>query len=90
LLGKARERTERIIGHAPPDGAWSEGVQYWEYGTSYFLRWLEALKSSGAANASSPAPYVEYPAGRLSIRHGGRSWDVAMDSRGLAVAGPRP
>ncbi|MFB3829927.1 MAG: heparinase II/III family protein [Bryobacteraceae bacterium] len=50
FVAKARERTALVIEHAPPDGAWSEGAQYWEYGTSYFLRWLEALKTSGTAD----------------------------------------
>ena len=50
FLEKARERTDLIIEHAPLDGAWSEGVQYWEYGPSYFLRFLEALKTSGTAD----------------------------------------
>lgn len=50
FLEKARERTDLIIEHAPLDGAWSEGVQYWEYGTGYFLRFLEALKTSGTAD----------------------------------------
>jgi hypothetical protein len=50
FVRKARERTELIIEHAPLDGAWSEGVQYWEYGLSYFLRYLEALRTSGTAD----------------------------------------
>ena len=50
FVKRARERTELIIEHAPLDGAWSEGVQYWEYGTSYFLRFLEALKTTGTAD----------------------------------------
>lgn len=50
FIKRARERTELIIEHAPLDGAWSEGVQYWEYGTSYFLRFLEALKTTGTAD----------------------------------------
>jgi hypothetical protein len=50
FLRKARERTERIIEHAPLDGAWSEGVQYWEYGLTHFVRYLEALKTSGVAD----------------------------------------
>jgi hypothetical protein len=50
FLKKARERTELIIEHAPLDGAWAEGIQYWEYGTSYFLRYLEAMRTSGTAD----------------------------------------
>lgn len=50
FVRKARERTGLIIEHAPTDGAWSEGVQYWEYGLSYFLRYLEALRTAGATD----------------------------------------
>jgi hypothetical protein len=50
FVRRARERTDLIIEHAPLDGAWSEGVQYWEYGLTYFLRFLEALKTSGTAD----------------------------------------
>lgn len=46
FLEKARERTELIIEHAPLDGSWGEGVQYWQYGLGYFLRWLEASRTA--------------------------------------------
>ena len=47
FLDKARERTDLIIEHAPLDGSWGEGVQYWQYGLGYFLRYLEASKAAG-------------------------------------------
>jgi hypothetical protein len=47
FLAKARERTELIIEHAPADGSWGEGVQYWQYGLGYFLRFLEASRTAG-------------------------------------------
>ena len=47
FLDKARERTDLIIEHAPQDGSWGEGVQYWQYGLGYFLRYLEASKAAG-------------------------------------------
>lgn len=47
LLQRANERAEAIIAHAPLDGSWGEGVQYWQYGLGYFLRYLEAAKTSG-------------------------------------------
>jgi len=47
FLQKARERTELIIEHAPLDGSWGEGVQYWQYGLGYLLRYLEASRTAG-------------------------------------------
>lgn len=47
FLDKARERADLIIEHAPADGSWGEGVQYWQYGLGYFLRYLEASKTAG-------------------------------------------
>ena len=47
FVAKARERADLIIQHAPQDGSWGEGVQYWQYGLGYFLRYLEASKTSG-------------------------------------------
>jgi hypothetical protein len=47
LLEIARERAELIIEHAPLDGSWGEGVQYWQYGLGYFLRFLEASRTAG-------------------------------------------
>ena len=37
--------------HAPTDGAWPEGVSYWGYGLSYFLRMLEAKRLLGRGDA---------------------------------------
>jgi hypothetical protein len=36
-----------IIEHAPRDGSWGEGVQYWQYGLGYFLRFIEASRTAG-------------------------------------------
>jgi len=47
FLAKARERTALIIEHAPLDGSWGEGVQYWQYGLGYLLRYLEASRTAG-------------------------------------------
>ena len=47
LLDTARRWTEYIIRNAPLDGSWGEGVQYWEYGLGYFLRYLEGCYTSG-------------------------------------------
>jgi hypothetical protein len=46
-LQRARERADAIIQYAPLDGSWGEGVQYWQYGLGYFLRYLEASKTAG-------------------------------------------
>jgi hypothetical protein len=43
----ADQRTMQIITDAPLDGSWGEGVQYWQYGLGYFLRFLEASYTSG-------------------------------------------
>lgn len=47
LLDTAKLWTEYIIRNAPLDGSWGEGVQYWEYGLGYFLRYLEGCYTSG-------------------------------------------
>ncbi len=47
FLNTADEWTSRIIEHAPLDGSWGEGVQYWQYGSGYFFRFLEAAKTFG-------------------------------------------
>jgi Heparinase II/III-like protein/Domain of unknown function (DUF4962) len=43
----AEEKARLTLEHAPPDGAWPEGVSYWGYGLSYFLRMLEAKRLLG-------------------------------------------
>jgi len=43
----AEEKARATLEHAPPDGAWPEGVSYWGYGLSYFLRMLEAKRLLG-------------------------------------------
>lgn len=47
FIKEADVRTKLVIEHAPLDGSWGEGVQYWQYGLGYFLRFLEASKTSG-------------------------------------------
>ncbi len=39
-----------IIDYAPLDGSWGEGVQYWQYGTGFFLRFLESALTAGYKN----------------------------------------
>lgn len=43
----AEEKARQTLEHAPVDGAWPEGVSYWGYGLSYFLRMLEAKRLLG-------------------------------------------
>lgn len=43
----AEKKARLTLEHAPPDGAWPEGVSYWGYGLSYFLRMLEAKRLLG-------------------------------------------
>jgi len=43
----AEEKARLTLEHAPTDGAWPEGVAYWGYGLSYFLRMLEAKRVLG-------------------------------------------
>lgn len=45
FLRQADEWANYIINYAPIDGSWGEGVQYWQYGLGYFLRYLEACRS---------------------------------------------
>lgn len=47
FLAEARKRADLIIEHAPLDGSWGEGIQYWQYGLGHFLRYLEAAKTTG-------------------------------------------
>ena len=47
MLEQANQWTEYIIQNAPLDGSWGEGVQYWQYGLGYFLRFLEGAQTSG-------------------------------------------
>jgi hypothetical protein len=47
FLMQANEWTEYIIHNAPLDGSWGEGIQYWQYGLGYFLRYLEGAQTSG-------------------------------------------
>ena len=47
MLEQANEWAEYIIQNAPLDGSWGEGVQYWQYGLGYFLRFLEGAHTSG-------------------------------------------
>jgi len=47
FLSQASQWSDYIIGNAPLDGSWGEGVQYWQYGLGYFLRFLEGAQTSG-------------------------------------------
>jgi len=50
FLDQSDQWAHYIIKHAPLDGSWGEGVQHCQYGTGYFLRFLEAARSSGYKN----------------------------------------
>ncbi|MFC1619615.1 heparinase II/III family protein [Candidatus Neomarinimicrobiota bacterium] len=50
FLNKTDEWIQYITDHAPTDGSWGEGVQYWQYGLSHFLIYLEAAATSGYKN----------------------------------------
>ncbi|MFC1483631.1 heparinase II/III family protein [Candidatus Neomarinimicrobiota bacterium] len=47
FLDKTDEWVQYITDHAPTDGSWGEGVQYWQYGLSHFMIYLEAAASTG-------------------------------------------
>ena len=47
FVAVAEEKARLTLEHAPVDGAWPEGVSYWGYGLSYFLRMLEAKRLLG-------------------------------------------
>jgi len=47
FVAVAEEKARLTLEHAPTDGAWPEGVSYWGYGLSYFLRMLEAKRVLG-------------------------------------------
>jgi hypothetical protein len=47
FMDQADKWVNYIIQHAPRDGSWGEGIQYWQYGLGYFIRFLEASKTSG-------------------------------------------
>lgn len=50
FINQANTWTKYIINHAPLDGSWGEGIQYWEYGLRNFILFLEASKTSGNYN----------------------------------------
>lgn len=50
FISQADEWAQYIINHAPTDGSWGEGIQYWQYGTGYFLRFLEAAQTADYKN----------------------------------------
>jgi hypothetical protein len=50
FIKQADRWAQYIINHAPEDGSWGEGVQYWQYGLGYFLRFTEAARTSGFKN----------------------------------------
>ena len=47
FVAVAEDKARLTLEHAPTDGAWPEGVSYWGYGLSYFLRMLEAKRLLG-------------------------------------------
>lgn len=49
-LNQADEWTNYIINYAPTDGAWGEGILYWQYGLRYFLIFLESAETTGYKN----------------------------------------
>jgi hypothetical protein len=46
FLEQSNQWMEYIINNAPLDGSWGEGVQYWQYGLSYYLRYLIGAETS--------------------------------------------
>ena len=55
LFVDVAERKARLtLEHAPTDGAWPEGVSYWGYGLSYFVRMLEAQAAARTGRRRSP------------------------------------
>jgi hypothetical protein len=55
---RAEEVARQVLEHAPLDGAWSEGVSYWGYGHSYFLRMLEARRLLGRGDAFASSDFL--------------------------------
>jgi hypothetical protein len=46
ILDKALHRLPIAMQHYAPDGAWSEGLNYWHYGTSYNVAFLNTLETA--------------------------------------------
>jgi hypothetical protein len=55
---RAEEVAGQMLEHAPLDGAWSEGVSYWGYGHSYFLRMLEAKRLLGRGDEFARSDFL--------------------------------
>jgi len=49
-LNQADEWANYIISYAPADGAWGEGILYWQYGLRYFLIFLKSAEAAGYKN----------------------------------------
>lgn len=59
ILIQTDEWMRYIIEHAPRDGSWGEGVQYWHYGLSHLLRFLEASRTAGHRDYFSEYDWLE-------------------------------
>jgi hypothetical protein len=59
ILAQADQWTEDIIEYAPRDGSWGEGVQYWQYGLSHFVLFLEAAATAGYKDYISDYGWLE-------------------------------
>jgi hypothetical protein len=59
FIEQADQWAQYIINHAPQDGSWGEGVQYWQYGLGYFLRFTEAARTSGFKNYYKEYSWLE-------------------------------
>ncbi len=58
FVAVAEEKARLTLEHAPADGAWPEGVSYWGYGLSYFLRMLEARRLLGRGDAFAESAWL--------------------------------
>ena len=54
ILHKVLNRLPIAMEHYAPDGAWEEGLNYWHYGTSYTVAFLDALEISLGSDFDLP------------------------------------
>lgn len=95
VIVNSMRSVENVIKEYYPDGAWKEGLGYWQYATNYFVKMLSAIENmtgtdfnlSSAKGFSETGRYAvlsQGPNGSLGYHDGGRSITVPLCNMYLA------